>query len=227
MTVWAVIAAAGQGKRIGGAKQFAHIAGHAVLWHAAHPFLRSAEVSHVRVVVAADAVRQARAALAEYAAQIEVLPLGGSTRMESVRGGLTNIADDDWVLVHDAARPCLADATLARLLAARTHADGALLALPVREALKHAGPPLQTLSKQEKFLAQTPQMFRAGMLRRALDLCAAARHIADDESQAMEQAGYAPLLVAGEAANIKITDTADFALAETILMQRRQTAAAA
>jgi len=230
MTVRAVIVAAGRGTRAGAAKQFSRLAGQSVLWHAARPFLHSAAVSEVRIVVAADAVPAAQSALGDSASQTTILPNGGDTRMESVRGGLVGIPDDDWVLVHDAARPCLTDAALARLLAARAHPDGGLLALPVRETLKsysEGGPPLQTLPRSGKYLAQTPQLFPAGLLSAALKAAAEAGCAVGDESQAMEEAGHRPLLVEGEAENIKITAAADFALAEAILLMRRNKEAAA
>ena len=107
-----------------------------MLWHAVQPFLRAA--IRVRVVVAAAAAATAAESLGDVAAQVEVLAVGGATRASSVRGGLQGLADDDWALVHDAARPCLADESLARLLAdAAADAVGGLLVLPVVDSLKY------------------------------------------------------------------------------------------
>ncbi|MGI9306648.1 MAG: 2-C-methyl-D-erythritol 4-phosphate cytidylyltransferase [Gammaproteobacteria bacterium] len=217
MACCAVIAAAGTGARAGGAKQFTELNGRAALWHAVRPFVRAAAIDRVRVVVAADASEIAARSLGELAAEVELIPQGGATRTESVRAGLAGLADDDWAAVHDGARPCLGDAALARLLSAAFADDvGALLALPLCDALKceSGGRAQKTDGRGGKFLAQTPQMFRAGMLRAALcgDFA--------DEAEAVENAGYAPLLAAGEAANIKITYPGDFALAEAILAAR-------
>jgi 2-C-methyl-D-erythritol 4-phosphate cytidylyltransferase len=127
--------------------------------------------------------------------------------------------DDDWVLVHDAARPCLSDAALTRLLDhASTDTVGGLLACPMVDCLKQTdgSRTQQTLPRDDKWLAQTPQMFRVEPLRKALALAGEG----DDEAQAMELAGHAPLLVEGETTNIKITRAEDFILASAILAAR-------
>ncbi len=185
--------------------------------HAVRPFLRAAAISRVRVVVAAEMEAIAARSLGGFLPQVELLPEGGKTRAASVRAGLCGLADDDWAAVHDAARPCLGDAALARLLDA-VFADkiGGLLSMPVSDSLKcgEDGRVKNTLPRGGKFLAQTPQVFRAGMLRAALS------DEDEDEARAVENAGYAPLLVRGEAANIKITGTEDFAVAAAILSAR-------
>lgn len=217
MACCAVIVAAGEGRRFGGPKQFSELAGEPVLRHAARPFLRSAAVARVRVVVAPGMEEIAARSLGELRPRVEVLAAGGATRAASVLAGLCGLADDDWAAVHDGARPCLGDAALARLLDA-VFADniGGLLALPVSDSLKcgEGGRLAKTLPRGGKFLAQTPQVFRAGMLRAALSADD------EDEARAMENAGHAPLLVRGEAANIKITIEEDFELAAAVLAAR-------
>ena len=224
MTCWAIIAAAGKGARAGDTpKQFTDINGRAVLWHALRPFLRCDNITHVRVITAPDAAATAQTILRECAPSPEILPVGGETRAASVRAGLEGLPDDDWALVHDAARPCLDDATLARFLSAAGADDtGGLLALPAGDTLKSGENEraCTTLSRRGVYFAQTPQMFRAGALRKALS----GGDEFDDESQAMEHAGYTPLLIEGEAANIKITRPQDFALAAAILSARAASA---
>ena len=220
MACWAIIVAAGKGARAGDTpKQFAEINGKAVLWHAVRPFLRCENVNHVRIITAPNAATTAQTILRECTPSPEILPVGGETRTASVRAGLNGLSDDDWAVVHDAARPCLSDATLARLLStAEADGIGGLLALPAGDALKNGENKraCTTLSRRDVFYAQTPQMFRAGVLRKALS----GGDEFDDESQAMEIAGYTPLLIEGEAANIKITRPQDFALAAAILSAR-------
>lgn len=218
----AIIVAAGRGVRAGDSpKQFAALAGRTVLWYALRPFAENKSIESVRVVVTAETAEVAARCTEGLPrrSQIEILAAGGATRAASVRGGLRGMADDDRVLIHDAARPCLSDSTLARFLAETADDEtGGLLAIPIASALKESadGRARRTLPRGEKYLAQTPQMFRAGML------CAALQNAddCDDDSEAMERAGCAPLIVDGDATNIKITHGEDFALAESILAAR-------
>lgn len=151
---------------------------------------------------------------------------GGQTRAHSVLNGLQALLghgarDSDWVLVHDAAR-CLIEAAWVDALIDACHADavGGLLALPVADTLKQAreGRVAASVSRAHKWQAQTPQMFRLGMLSKALSLALAsdAANITD-ESGAIELAGHAPLLVVGYLENFKVTYPSDFELAEKLL----------
>ncbi|MCD2514000.1 2-C-methyl-D-erythritol 4-phosphate cytidylyltransferase [Comamonas endophytica] len=156
-------------------------------------------------------------------------PCGGPTRAETVLGGLAELkargADDgDWVLVHDAARCLLTPAMVDRLIdACLDDPVGGLLALALPDTLKSArsegGVPrvAATLERSDKWLAQTPQMFRLGTLRAALGAMGAA---ATDEASAIEASGRSPRLVAGSAQNFKVTYPEDFALAEAVLQAR-------
>jgi 2-C-methyl-D-erythritol 4-phosphate cytidylyltransferase len=165
---------------------------------------------------------------------------GGATRSDSVRSGLAALRaaradDDDWVLVHDAARPCITPAEIDALRAAVT-ADagsaGGLLALPLADTLKRgdaghgAVRSVDTLARESLWRALTPQMFRLGALERALQAAAAAGRSPTDEAQALEWQGVAPRLVAGEATNLKVTTQADVTLATAILAARGPDAAA-
>lgn len=163
---------------------------------------------------------------AHLGATVFVAACGGSTRAQSVFNGLNALlahgADaHDWVLVHDAAR-CLVTPEQVGCLIDACESDpvGGLLALPLPDTLKRAvdGRVAQTVERSDKWLAQTPQMFRLGALRSAL---LAAGDAVTDEASAMELAGHAPLLVAGSAQNFKVTYPQDFALAEAVLRSRK------
>jgi 2-C-methyl-D-erythritol 4-phosphate cytidylyltransferase len=156
---------------------------------------------------------------------VQVAACGGATRAQSVANGLDALlqqgaAPADWVLVHDAAR-CLvtADQINALMDACEADAVGGLLALPLPDTLKAArnGRVTATLERSDKWLAQTPQMFRIGALKAALQ---AAGDAVTDESSAMEFVGLSPLLVEGSAQNFKVTYPQDFALAEGVLRSR-------
>ena len=156
---------------------------------------------------------------------IDLVPCGGSTRAASVRNGLRALrergaGDADWVLVHDAARCLLTPELVDRLIdECQADAVGGLLAQPLADTLKEeaGGRVAATLPRAGKWLAQTPQMFRIGLLAQALD---AAGETVTDEASAIEALGLAPRLVRGSAQNIKVTWPEDFALAQAILDSR-------
>jgi 2-C-methyl-D-erythritol 4-phosphate cytidylyltransferase len=218
----AIVPAAGVGRRALGAssdgipKQYRPLAGQAMLWHSVRALLSEPRIEEVHVAVSPDDgwVESALAGLPRTVWR----PCGGATRSDTVANTLADIgaADDTWVLVHDAARPGLPTEALGRLVdACLADPVGGLLALPVRDTVKagrhHV---VRTLDRGELWLAQTPQMFRAGMLARAL------RHAAErgieitDEASAMEADGHAPLLVPGASRNFKVTWPEDFELME-------------
>lgn len=236
MACWAIIAAAGVGERAGCAKQFAELAGQSVLCRAVQPFVRSRHVDKTKVMVAAGMKEQAQLSLQQLPPELlhraEIIDRGGDTRMQTVQNGLDGLADDDWAIVHDGARPCLSDRLLEKFICAmKQDPTGGLLATPVADTLKEsaaepakaaqsnetAARSARTLSRNGKYLAQTPQMFRAGALRLALSQ---AGGDCSDEAQAMEQAGHDPLLFPGDATNIKITHAEDFVLAAAVLSAR-------
>ncbi len=156
---------------------------------------------------------------------VQVDACGGATRAQSVANGLDALlqqgaAATDWVLVHDAARCLITSAQINKLIdACLPDAVGGLLALPLPDTLKAAkdGRVAATLERSDKWLAQTPQMFRIGELQSALQ---AAGDAVTDESSAMEFMGLSPLLVEGSAQNFKVTYPQDFALAESVLLAR-------
>jgi 2-C-methyl-D-erythritol 4-phosphate cytidylyltransferase len=147
---------------------------------------------------------------------------GGETRAESVANGLlaSELEPDDWVLVHDAARPCLTQAHLAKLIAElRDDAVGGILAVPVADTLKRADAQQRiefTEPRDRLWQAQTPQMFRAGLLAEALARC---KNVTD-EASAVESLGFQPKLVEGDSSNFKVTYPQDIRLAELLLKEK-------
>jgi 2-C-methyl-D-erythritol 4-phosphate cytidylyltransferase len=226
---WAVVPAAGSGRRMGAAvaKQYLPLCGRPLLEHALAPLLACARIEAVVLVVAAEDTRWR-----ELCAQEERLlsAPGGEERAHSVRNGLERLADraavDDWVLVHDAARPCLTAAELDALFSALDDDPvGGLLAVPLADTLKaadEAGRVVRTVPREGLWRALTPQMFRYGVLRQALAAALAAGIAVTDEAAAIEHAGHRPILVRGREANIKVTGPEDLALAEAILCGREE-----
>jgi 2-C-methyl-D-erythritol 4-phosphate cytidylyltransferase len=161
-----------------------------------------------------------------YENKVKPFYCGGATRAQSVYNGLLEmrglVQEQDWVLVHDAARPCLSEDDLKKLLEAFGPVDvGGLLAVPVADTLKKSDSELNIVSTENRehlWRAQTPQMFRYKLLCDALAACAA--RTPTDEAQAVEWLGFKPKLVAGNAANMKVTYPEDIQLAEFILKTR-------
>ncbi|MDP1692327.1 MAG: 2-C-methyl-D-erythritol 4-phosphate cytidylyltransferase [Burkholderiaceae bacterium] len=219
---YALVPCAGVGERAGagGPKQYREIAGTTLVAHTLAALARVPRIAKTLVVLAAaDRDFAARAPAFDGWAE----PCGGATRAASVAAGLEALArrgarDQDWVLVHDAARCLVQPVAIERLIdACIDDAVGGLLALPLSDTLKQAGEGgrvARTLDRSGKWAAQTPQMFRLGLLRQAL---AKAGDNITDEASAIEALGHAPLLVHGEPDNFKLTWPADFALAERLL----------
>ncbi len=213
------------------AKQYLPLAGATVLEHALAPFLSHAGVAGIVVVLAGEDERFRSLAVSSHARVSTAI--GGAQRAHSVLNGLDSLANraaaHDWVLVHDAARPCLTLADLERLIAALEHDEvGGLLALPAGDTLKQqAGAQARsagTIDRSRIWRAQTPQMFRFESLRTALREAVHQGLAVTDEASAMEARGFAPRLVTGAARNIKVTVPEDLELAEAILHDRRATA---
>jgi 2-C-methyl-D-erythritol 4-phosphate cytidylyltransferase len=229
MRYWLVMPAAGAGRRFGGQypKQHAMLAGSTVLETSLRIFVADDRCRGVALALAGDDLR--RAALSQrLPARVRVVT-GGAQRSESVLLGLealTAVADErDWVLVHDAVRPCLSIGDLDRLLTLGDATEqGALLAVPVADTLKQqdaAGRSFHTVARDGLWRALTPQMFRYGRLRAALQQARHAMLEPTDEAQAVEWLGDKPLLVAAADSNIKITTAEDLAVAAAVLAGRR------
>lgn len=220
---FALIPAAGVGARMeaGSPKQYLPIAGKPMLRHALDAFLASPLIAHTYVVVSAeDGVIDT--VVPEQG--VTVLRCGGATRMETILNGLQalhgSMAAHDQVLVHDAARPGLTPALIAKLIMeVGEHAAGGLLALPVVDTVKRAGSgslSAQTVPRDGLWLAQTPQMFSYALLHRALSEAPDPQAITDDAS-AIEALGLAPRLVEGHPRNLKVTLPRDIHTAELYL----------
>jgi 2-C-methyl-D-erythritol 4-phosphate cytidylyltransferase len=225
---WAVVPAAGRGERFGGSrpKQYVPLLGRPVLSWSLAALL--AEPS-IRGIVVALAPGDRRFARLPEARDPRVRSCPGGTRRElSVANALAALAgearDEDWVLVHDAARPCLHPDDLRALLdVVGEDAVGGLLALPLSDTLKAADPRgccARTLPRDGLWRALTPQMIRYGVLRRALALSIERKRAVTDEAAAVEALGLRPRLVAGRADNIKVTLPGDQAMAAAILAAR-------
>jgi 2-C-methyl-D-erythritol 4-phosphate cytidylyltransferase len=220
--------AAGSGRRFGDRmpKQYAPLHGRTVLEWALAPFLSDGRCAGAVVVIAPSDTWWPK--IAERISPVTVAQ-GGGERAESVRSGLQALTrkanPDDWVLVHDAARPCLSNADRDRLLEqAGAHAVGGLLAVRASETLKRAQADQSvesTVDRADLWRAGTPQMFRFARLVEALDRAITAKRFPTDEAQALEWLGDHPLLVEGSAANIKVTSPEDLKIAEALLARDR------
>ena len=218
---FALIPAAGAGARAGSAvpKQYAPLLGKPMLLHTLAAFGAVPGIAAIHVVVSKEEAWLETLGGSAFPEHCQIHRVGGTTRAQSVLNGLKAIEakPDDWVLVHDAARPCITPAMIEGLIAALKDDEvGGLLAIPVPDTVKRAdsaGRVAETISREGLWLAQTPQMFRYGVLREAL------QRFPDvtDEAGAIERMGLKPKLVQGDARNIKATYPADFALAEAYL----------
>lgn len=231
MRYFLVIPAAGSGRRFSAAvpKQYAALGTSTVIEHALAPFESDPDCAGIIVAVAAEdtlwpAIAARRTRLVETAA-------GGAERAHSVRNALRTLAsrvrEDDWIMVHDAARPCFSGADLALLKRELgAHDVGGLLAVPLADTLKRAASDApvhkveSTIDRNGLWRAATPQVFRFGLLLRALEAALADGRAPTDEAQALEWAGHHPRLVAGRADNIKVTTAEDLRLAAAILTLR-------
>ena len=228
--LWVVVPAAGRGTRFGGElpKQYLEVAGRPLIAHTLDVLLSHPSVSGA-VVVLADDDGYWRGMEAPGGKPIMTC-IGGPERADSVLAGLNALPDtvraDEFVLIHDAARPNLAHADLDRLLDVGTvDPVGAILAAPVRDTLKRAGDDGgidRTEPRERLWRALTPQLFRRMQLSRALAAAYAAGAAITDESMAMERQGMRPLLVEGSEDNFKITTPADLARFEYVLSHRHR-----
>jgi len=224
---YAIVPAAGSGSRFGGEKpkQYLDLLGRPLIFHTLAALTACPQIDRVWVVLAPDDPWWPRYDWSALGPKLETVRCGGATRAESVSNGLQAAAmvaaDDDWILVHDAARPCLSAAMLARLFAELADDPvGGILAVPVADTLKRADAEQRVSATEPRdslWQAQTPQMFRYGKLQKSLE-----NEISvTDEAGAIEAAGLKPKLVRGDSTNLKVTWPADLALAAMILRARQ------
>lgn len=220
-----IIPAAGTGSRMGTQlpKQYLPLLGKPLIHHTLSLFCAHPAIAQVVVVLSPDDT--CWTVIDE--SKVRVLRCGGETRAATVLNGLeamaTSAALDDWVLVHDAARPCLSREMLDLMLDVLADDPvGGLLAVPVADTLKRAGNDgrvVRTEPREGLWRAQTPQMFRYGLLREALQFMGMG--IPTDEAQAVESLGYAPRLIPGDGHNLKVTFPEDLVMAELILRENK------
>jgi 2-C-methyl-D-erythritol 4-phosphate cytidylyltransferase len=225
--VFAIVPAAGQGTRIGDAvpKQYIPIAGKPMMFHSLEALAAVSRISSVCVVLSPLDNHWGEHDWSAFSGKIEPIFAGGAHRSQSVANGLKHLEDraakDDWILVHDAARPCITAQLVDQFLdEVGDDPVGGLLAMPLADTLKSADEQQRvaaTIPRLNLWRAQTPQMFRYDMLRRGLEK----KPDATDESQAVESlGGYGPRLVQGENSNLKVTFAEDLFLAEMILKRQ-------
>lgn len=228
---FALIPAAGSGSRMENKlpKQYLSLAGRPMIYHAVRTLCLSSEITSVFVVLDSEDSEWLKYDWSEFSSKLIVFNCGGETRAMSILNGLKTaseasfIGNDDWVLVHDAARPCLSEELLKKLL--NELADdvvGGLLAVPLSDTLKRSGANdrvKKTESRKDLWQAQTPQMFRYKLLMDAL--CKPDSITMTDDASAVEALGLYPKLVLGDVRNIKITYPQDLTLAELILQAQQ------
>ena len=219
----ALVPAAGFGARMGHElpKQYLPLAGQPLIFHALNTLCACSEITTVFVVLAPDDTLFHTYDWSCFGDKLQPLYCGGKMRAESVLNGLlaSELEPDDWVLVHDAVRPCLTQAHLSKLIAElRDDEVGGILAVPVADTLKCADERQRIARTEERaglWQAQTPQMFRAGLLAQALQQCKSVT----DEASAIEALGLQPKLVLSEPTNFKVTYPQDLLLAEFLLTE--------
>ena len=220
----ALVPAAGFGARMGSElpKQYLPLAGKPMIWHALSTLCACPDLTTVFVVLSPGDTQFHSYDWSAFGDKLQPLYCGGETRAESVANGLlaSELEPYDWVLVHDAARPCLTQAHLSKLIAElRDDPVGGILAIPVADTLKRADAQQRiacTEPREHLWQAQTPQMFRTGLLMQGLQHCRSVT----DEASAIEALGLQPKLVAADSTNFKVTYPQDIRLAELILKER-------
>jgi 2-C-methyl-D-erythritol 4-phosphate cytidylyltransferase len=230
MAVFALIPAAGMGKRMGAAinKQYLALAGKPILAHTLAVFERAPFVDGIVVITPQDEIPYCQEQVVARGgfAKVRQIVAGGAERQHSVLNGLRAMegvaADGDVVLIHDGVRPFVTEAVLSRAIAVAREDDGALVAVPAKDTIKvvadgviTATPPRETL-----WLAQTPQAFRYGVIRAAHEVADAERFLGTDDAMLVERLGRRVRVVMGDYRNIKITTPEDMILAEAFLKER-------
>lgn len=228
---WAVIPAAGVGRRMQAdkPKQYIEILGKTILEHTVQSFISHPQIAKVVVVVGADDPYWPELSIASDKKVIQAV--GGEERCHSVLNGLSALNEhanvNDWVLVHDAARPCIDKHVIDHLMQQiAEHPVGGILAYPVRDTIKRSdanGQIAETIDRNSLWHAMTPQMFRVGALQSALQFVHDKGKVVTDEAQAMEFLSVKPLLITAPAYTNKVTQMGDLLNAEQYLQTLRHT----
>ena len=225
MTIWAILPAAGIGRRMGSItpKQYLSLNGATVIESTLRRLLNIVSIKEI-VVVLNETDSYWSSLKTSYPKSVRTV-IGGGQRYQSVLNGLNSLKEkaevSDWVLVHDAVRPCVREADIEKLIATlQFHAIGGVLGSPVADTLKEVNEHAEiqrTIDRSNCWGALTPQMFRYGILREALEVVASQGLVVTDEAAAIELLGHVALMVKGKTDNIKITTGADLELAGKIL----------
>lgn len=229
MAYWAVVPAAGVGRRMGAdvPKQYLRLRGQTVIEHTLNRLCAHSRINAIVVAISDGDEHWSNIDLNQFSKPIMKAP-GGAERCHSVVNALALLrgeaSADDWVLVHDAARPCLRLSDIDHLIATLSdHPVGGLLGLPVSDTMKRTdreGTIQHTVDRKGLWRALTPQMFRLRHLHDALQHALADDYLVTDEASAMEHSGLSPLMVEGHGDNIKITRPSDLPLAQMYLAQQ-------
>ena len=229
MSNTAVILAAGLGKRMqaGHNKQFIEICGQSVLTHTLTVFAQIPEIAKIVLVVRAGEEDTCQNMIPEIAENKTVLAIGGKERQDSVHNGIRAITwECEYILIHDGARPLITEEVIRRTLLAAQNSGAAICAVPVKDTIKQAdsdGNVLATIPRESLWAVQTPQVFRADLIRRAYENAYVHNHYGTDDSSLVEYLGEKIKIVTGDYENIKITTPEDIPTAEQILQKRQQT----
>jgi len=228
MTLWCVVPAAGEGRRMKSStpKQYLPLSGSSVIETTLTTLLKVQDLQGIVVVLDADDPYWEKTRFHDH--PLIHIAHGGSQRANSVLSGLDSLlemaTEDDWVMVHDAARPCVRIEDIIRLQwACEKNPHGAILGMQVRDTMKIADQQQSiqsTAPRENLWHAFTPQMFPLGLLKSALEAALEEKQSITDEASAMERAGFHPQLVQGESDNLKITNPSDLALADFYLTRR-------
>lgn len=222
-----LVPAAGTGTRFGDAvpKQYLDISGHPLIFHTLLAFSKVSRIDDITVILSPEDNhwQNYHADWALLGSKVSTARVGGNSRSQTVVNGLDAIASrialgtDDWIMVHDAARPCIRPELIEQFIdELESDSVGGLLALPLNDTIKFDDGNLRaekTVSRERLWRAQTPQMFRSQLLKKALAMCPEAT----DEAQAIESLGHQPKLVMGDSANLKVTYSPDLKMARLLL----------
>ncbi len=226
MSVYAIIPAAGQGKRFGGAKQLQMLGGRPLFLHAIEALNSSSRITGIVVVVRPDDEKQIKGILQRPSLTkvIKVVP-GGQERQDSVRRGFEALPPCDLVLVHDGARPFVNGEIIERVITAAERHGASVAGMPVKETIKRVTTGetvVETVDRSPLWSIQTPQAFRHEIFKRAIEKAAADRFLGTDESMLVERLGEKVKVVLGSPYNIKITTPEDLEIAHAFLEMRRR-----
>lgn len=228
MTIFAIIPAAGLGKRFGAQKQFLELAGKPILIHTLLAFEHSPAIDGVCVVVPKAEIENVRGMVAKYdLKKISLIVAGGKERQDSVRLGFQSLSPCDFVIVHDGVRPLITPDLIQKVLSAAETYEAAIAALPVKETIKRAdakGSVKITIDRDRLWSIQTPQAFRHKIFKKAVEKSLKDGFLGTDESSLVERLGKKVKMVEGDPYNIKVTRPEDLKLAEIYLGLRKSCA---